>query len=150
MTLPTSAASKRGRRGSGVKQTLPLIARFAGLWMGVTVVAVLVASTSTYLLIADSLSEELLGRMTEILVVQTSLLVLAVFGLGMFTTHRLAGPWIAVRRALDDVADGNFARRLSVRQADAYLKEVEASFNEMMETVEQAVEGPAKPGDTNG
>ncbi len=128
-------ATRKRRRGSGVKQTLPLIGRFAGLWMGVTVAAVLVASSSTYLLLADSLAPEVLSEMTQILVVQTSLLLLAVFGLGVFTTHRLAGPWIAVRRALDDVADGNFDRTLTVRQADAYLKEVEASFNDMMETI---------------
>jgi nitrogen fixation/metabolism regulation signal transduction histidine kinase len=98
---------------------------------------VLVASSSTYLLLADSLAPEVLSEMTQILVVQTSLLLLAVFGLGVFTTHRLAGPWIAVRRALDDVADGNFDRTLTVRQADAYLKEVEGSFNDMMETIRE-------------
>ena len=37
---------KRRRRGTGLKHTLPLIGRFAGLWMGTTVAAVAVAVTS--------------------------------------------------------------------------------------------------------
>lgn len=125
------------RRGTGVRQTIPLIGRFAGIWMGVTMAAMIVASSSTYLLLADTLKPEALGLMTQILVVQTSLLLLAVFGLGVFTTHRLAGPWIAVRRAMDDVANGDLDRRLVVRQADAYLKDVETSFNQMMETIRE-------------
>jgi nitrogen fixation/metabolism regulation signal transduction histidine kinase len=103
--------------------------------MGITVAAVAVASASTYLLLSGSLSDENLGRMIEILVVQTSLLLVAVFALGVFTTHRLAGPWIAIRRALEDVADGNLNRRLTLRQSDTYLEEVEVAFNDMMETL---------------
>lgn len=130
MTQPT-----RRRRGTGLKHTLPLIGRFAGLWMGTTVAAVAVASASTYLLLSGTLSDENLGRMMEILVVQTSLLLVAVFALGVFTTHRLAGPWIAVRRALEDVADGNLERRLTLRASDTYLEEVEVAFNDMIDSL---------------
>jgi nitrogen fixation/metabolism regulation signal transduction histidine kinase len=66
---------------------------------------------------------------------QTLFLVAALFGLAIFTTHRLAGPWIAVLRALQDVRRGNLDRRLRIRGSDLHLKEVEAEFNAMMEAL---------------
>lgn len=130
-------------RGTGVRHTLPNIGRFAGLWMGVTVAAVLVASSSTYLALAGGVAADGASRMLEILVVQTSLLVLAVFALGVFTTHRLAGPWIGVQRACDDVARGDLGRVLRLRQSDAHLREVEHAFNQMMASLRERYGEPA-------
>ena len=117
-------------RGSGIRHTLPYIGRFVGLWVVVTLVAVGVAAVSSYLLFAarDPRGMPMAGA----LILQTLLVLAAVIGLGVFTTHRLAGPWIAIRRALESVRAGNLDTVLKIRSADTYLRDVERSFNDMM------------------
>lgn len=130
-----------GIRGSGVKHTLPFLGRFAGLWLAVSVGAVVVASVSTYLVMGAA-AEATTGSQQLVLIGQTLFLILALVGLAVFTTHRLAGPWIAIRRALRDVRDGDLDRRLKIRTADRHLKEVEHEFNAMMESLRGKVGGP--------
>ena len=120
-------------RGTGVKHTFPFVYRFAGLWFLVTVGAVLVAAATTWLLLIERGEENL----TRVLATQTVLSVLAVAGLAVFTTHRIAGPWIAVRRALDAVRDGNLDYDLRIRSLDPQIKNVEASFNQMLATLRE-------------
>jgi nitrogen fixation/metabolism regulation signal transduction histidine kinase len=67
--------------------------------------------------------------------------VIAVVALAVFTTHRLAGPWIAVRRALDRVRDGDLDTPLRIRTVDPYLREVERAFNEMRESLRRPAPG---------
>jgi len=123
----------RKLRGSGVRHTLPFVGRFAGLWMLVTSAAVLVAAVSTYLLFAQDHEGASVGK---VLAMQTVFTILAVGALAVFTTHRLAGPWIAVRRALEAVRDGNFDDRLRIRTQDVHIKSVEHAFNEMLDTLQ--------------
>jgi hypothetical protein len=113
-------------RGSGVRYTLPYLGRFVGLWVVVTLLAVGVAAASSWLLFAER------GGVGPALLLQTGLTVAAVVALGVFTTHRLAGPWIAVRRALDRVREGHLDTELRIRSHDAHLREVEQSFNAMV------------------
>jgi HAMP domain-containing protein len=127
--------SKSGVRGSGVKYTLPYMGRFAGLWLAVSVGAVVVASSSTFLAMTGPEGGDISGHQLLVLGGQTLFLVAALFGLAIFTTHRLAGPWIAVLRAFQDVRRGNLDRRLRIRGSDLHLKEVEAEFNAMMEAL---------------
>ena len=122
---------KRGFRGSGVRHTLPHLGRYSGLWLLVSVVAVVVASVSTYLLFGQEGPVD--RSAVTILVFQTLLLIAALVGLAVFTTHRLAGPWIAVRRALQSLREGDLDTFLSLRTADEHLKEVEREFNRMVE-----------------
>lgn len=124
-------ASTRGVRGSGVRLTLPYVLRFSGLWLIVTMSIVLVFSVASYLLILGrkDVSHE---HLTVVLAAQTVLTLLALFGLAVFTTHRLAGPLIALRRALDEVKAGNLDKGLHFRRSDPHLHELETSFNEML------------------
>lgn len=124
----------RKLRGSGVRHTFPMVGRFAGLWLIVTLAAVAVAVASSYLL--TSSGQGIGGGMG--LAFETFLVVLAVVALAVFTTHRLAGPWIAVRRALDRVRDGDLDTPLRIRTVDPYLREVERSFNEMREALRRS------------
>jgi hypothetical protein len=116
-------------RGTGVRHTLPFVGRFAGLWLLVTTAAVLVAAGSTWLLFSERSGDASLGNA---LAVQTVLTVLAVGALAIFTTHRLAGPWIAVRRACEAVRDGNLDDDLRIRSQDIHIRNVERAFNEML------------------
>jgi nitrogen fixation/metabolism regulation signal transduction histidine kinase len=124
----------RKLRGTGVRHTLPFVGRFAGLWMLVTSAAVLVAAVSTYLVFAQQHEGASIGR---VLAMQTVFTILAVGALAVFTTHRLAGPWIAVRRALEAVRDGNLDDRLRIRTQDVHIKGVEHAFNEMLESLQR-------------
>lgn len=69
------------------------------------------------------------------LLTRMPLLVLAAVGLAIFTTNRVAGPMISIRRAIEDVARGDMERRLQFRRSDKHLRELEAAFNEMMVTL---------------
>jgi methyl-accepting chemotaxis protein len=131
-------------RGTGVKHTFPFVFRFAALWFLVTVAAVLVAAVTTWMLMAEQGSEGI----SRALATQTILTVLAVAALAVFTTHRLAGPWIAVKRALDAVRDGDLAYNLRIRSKDVHIKNVEASFNQMLASLRDR--GDASTSKTSG
>ena len=126
-------------RGSGVRYTLPFLGPFAGMWVLVTLVAVGVAAVSTYLVFAEREAGD--GRLSSALMLQTVLIAVAVVALGIFTTHRLAGPWIAVRRALDQVGAGDLDTELRIRSNDAHLREVERSFNTMVTRLRERTGG---------
>jgi len=131
-------------RGSGVRLTLPYVLRFSGLWLLVTMLAVLVFALTSYLSLADRLSDEARHRLFLVLAVQTFFVFLAVFALAVFTTHRLAGPLIGIRRALEDVRDGQLDRILRFRRTDPHLGELEDAFNEMMVSLRQQLAHPAE------
>ncbi len=122
-------------RGSGVRYTLPYLGRFVGLWVIVTLLAVGVAAASSWLLFAERGG----AGLGAALLLQTVLTAVFVVALGVFTTHRLAGPWIAVRRALDRVREGDLDTQLRIRSHDAHLRDVEASFNAMVTALRDQV-----------
>jgi nitrogen fixation/metabolism regulation signal transduction histidine kinase len=122
---------ERRIRGSGLRYTLPYVINFAGLWLVVTITAVLVAAVSSYLYFSQRAGAAASSLGTAI-IIQTVLSILAVVALAVFTTHRVAGPWIAVRRALDAVRDGNLDYQLRMRGGDPRMEEVEDSFEQMV------------------
>jgi len=126
----------RAFRGSGVKLTSPYMLRYLGLWLAVTVLVVLVFSITSFILLAERLTGPPLRHFVAVLSAQTIGVVLAILALALFTTHRLAGPFIALKRAFDDVRAGDLTRRLRFRRADTHLVEVETAFNAMMESLE--------------
>jgi nitrate/nitrite-specific signal transduction histidine kinase len=124
-------------RGSGLRHTLPYVVRFAGLWLVVTIAAIVVASVSSFWLFAERVGEGGAAQLRTVIVVQATLSILAVIALAVFTTHRLAGPWIAVRRALDRVRDGDLDGGLRLRATDPRIKEVELAFAQMLDSLRQ-------------
>ncbi|MFL6200951.1 MAG: hypothetical protein ACJ76J_17395 [Thermoanaerobaculia bacterium] len=121
-------------RGSGVRFTLPYMLRFSGLWILLTSVVVIVFAVTSYLAMFDRLSESARRDLIVVLSVQTALAILAVILLAVFHTHRLAGPLIGIRRAMEDVKAGDLNRKLRFRRSDPHLEELEAAFNDMMES----------------
>jgi len=126
----------RAIRGAAVKLTYPYVLRYMGLWLVVTTLVVLVFTVTSYFLLADRLAGAELRRFAIILFAQMVCVMLALVALALFTTHRLAGPFIALKRAFDDVKAGDLTRRLRIRRADGHLLAVETAFNEMMESLE--------------
>jgi HAMP domain-containing protein len=138
-------ASIQQVRGSGVRLTLPYVVRFSGLWLVVTILAVLVFALTSYLSLADRLTDAGRNRLLLVLGVQTLFVILAVVALAVFTTHRLAGPLIAIRRACDDVREGRLDRNLRFRRSDPQFSEVEAAFNDMVTALRRQAGPGASP-----
>lgn len=133
-------------RGSGVRFTLPYVLRYSALWLVVTVAAVLLFGITSYLVSSQRLNGEALRHMALILILQTVFLILAVIALAVFTTHRLAGPYIAIKRALEEVKRGELNNALRLRTSDIHLKEIERSFNEMTAALRERQQGnPGAP-----
>ena len=51
---------------------------------------------------------------------------------GIYTSHKLAGPALKMRRTLDRAASGDFSVRVSFRRGDQ-LEELASSLNRMLE-----------------
>jgi Sec-independent protein translocase protein TatA len=133
-------------RGAGVQLTLPYVLRYSALWLVVAVAAVVLFGITSYLVAAERLSGEALRQMALLLTLQTVFLILAVIALAVFTTHRLAGPYIALKRALEEVKRGELDHPLRLRTADIHLKEIEVSFNEMTAALRERLHGhPGTP-----
>jgi len=130
---------ERRIRGSGLRHTFPYFVRYAALWLVVTITAVLVASLTTYLLFVERVGEAGAAGLRQALVIQTVLTISAVVALAVFTTHRLAGPWIAVHRALDAVRDGDLQARLRFRASDPRFKVVEDAFEQMLASLRERI-----------
>ena len=128
-------------RGAGVRFTLPYVLRFSGVWILITTVVVIVFAVTSYLAMFDGLSEDARGDLILVLSIQTALAILAVVLLAVFSTHRLAGPLIGIRRAMEDVKAGDLNRQLRFRSSDPHLEEIETAFNEMMESVRARIGG---------
>jgi nitrogen fixation/metabolism regulation signal transduction histidine kinase len=128
-------------RGSGVRFTLPYVLRFSGVWILLTSLVVIVFAVTSYLVMFDRLSEGARQDLILVLTIQTVLAILAVVLLAVFSTHRLAGPLIGIRRAMEDVKAGDLNRELRFRRSDPHLEEIEAAFNEMMESIRGRIGG---------
>ena len=128
-------------RGSGVRHTLPFVMPFSGLWLVVTVAAMVVFGVTSYLAAASSplLDDAARGRVAIVLAVQTLFLILAAIGLAVFTTHRLAGPYVAMIRAFEAVKNGDLERPLRFRSSDVHLREVENAFAAMLATLRDRI-----------
>ena len=129
-------------RGSGVRQTLPYVLPFSGLWLVVTIVAMVVFGVTCYLAATASPQVDDAARMriAVVLAVQTLFLIGAVFALAVFTTHRLAGPYVALIRAFEAVKNGDLERPLRFRSTDIHLQDVEISFAEMTAAIRERLE----------
>ena len=135
-------ARLREIRGSGVRYTLPYVLPFSGLWLIVTIVAMLVFGVTSYLMATSSplLDDAVRIRIAVVLALQTLFLVAAVLALAIFTTHRLAGPYVAIIRAMEAVKGGDLERSLRFRSTDIHLQDVEIAFAEMMASLRERIE----------
>lgn len=138
-------SNPRGMRGTGVRLTLPYMLRYSALWLVVTVLAVAVFGIACYLVASDHLVGEARQHVALVLGAQTVFLILGVIALAIFTTHRLAGPYIALKRAFEEVTRGEMDRPLRLRGSDAHLRELEDGFNQMTAALRDRFRGPGAP-----
>jgi HAMP domain-containing protein len=135
-------AARSGVRGTGIRLTLPFLFRYSALWLIVTVLTGLLFGIASYL--ATFSRPEGDGEPRQFLLViaaQTLFLIVALVALAIFTTHRLAGPYIALKRAFEAVKQGDLEHPLRLRSTDLPLQELEASFNEMLAVLRGRIQG---------
>ena len=132
-------------RGSGVRFTLPYMFRFSGLWLLVTTLAMVLFGVACYFVASPGLTEESRSHLAIVLALQTVFVIAAVFALAVFTTHRLAGPYVALQRALNEIGKGNLDQPLRFRGTDIHLRELEASFNAMRAALRGRLPGADGP-----
>lgn len=128
----------------GVRRTLPYLFRFAGPWVLVTTTAVVLMALSNYFAFATrggAVAEDLRTS----LILQAALSILAVLALAVATTYRLAGPWIALQRALESVRDGDLRTGLRLRASDPQAAELHTAFEEMLVSLRRRIPGEAEP-----
>ena len=130
----------QGVRGTGVRFTLKYVPRFAGLWLFVCVVTLIVFALTAYLGLASSLGEAGRSRLLIVLSIQTVCVIIGMVALAVFTTHRLAGPLVGLLRAFEGVKAGDLEHPLRFRQADCHLVDLEKAFNEMLASLRSRVE----------
>ncbi len=117
-------------RGSGFKHNLRSVWPFSGVWI---IMLVLTAPVLTIaMMLGGVVPESSHSDIWFFLLTRTPLIVLAAVGLAIFTTNRVAGPLVCLRRAFEDVRRGNMDYRLHFRREDRHLQEIETAFNEMM------------------
>lgn len=124
-------------RGSGVRLTLPYVLRVSGMWLLVSALILLVFSVTCYIALFLRVPAESRGPLVILLVVQTVFVLLALVALAIFSTHRIAGPLIGLRRACEEVTAGNFETPLRFRRSDPHLGELADSFNAMVASIRQ-------------
>lgn len=140
----------QGVRGTGVRWTLRYVPKFAGIWLVVCVLTLIVFAVTSYWGLVNSLGEAGRSRLLIVLTLQTLSVILGMVALAIFTTHRLAGPLVALLRAFEDVKAGDLNRQLRFRHTDTHLSDVEKSFNEMMTSVRQRVDAEGVPSQIAG
>ena len=117
-------------RGSGFKHNLNAVWPFSGVWI---IVMVLTPPVLTIAMMLGGVVPESSHRdVWFFLLTRVPVIALAAIGLAIFTTNRVAGPMVQLRRAFEDVKRGDMDRRLRFRRADKHVQELETDFNEMM------------------
>ena len=130
-------------RGSGFRHTLPAVFRFSALWV---VVVVLIAPVIIVgMILSDLVPPALHGEVWFFLFTRVPIIALVAIGIAIFTTNRLAGPWVHLARAFKDVESGNMDYRIRFRDSDKHLGEVAAGFNRMMVALNERAESRGGP-----
>lgn len=130
-------------RGSGFKYTLPAVLPFSAIWFFVVVLAAPVITVA--MMLGSVVPPSLHGDVWFFLFTRVPVIVLAVTALAIFTTTRVAGPFVPLKRAFEDVKHGDMDCRLRFRRADKHLQELEAAFNEMMVVVRERIDSRGGP-----
>ena len=121
---------KRKLRGSGFKHNLRSVWLFSAVWVVVVVLTPPVLTVA--MMLGGVVPESSHSDVWFFLLTRMPVIALAAVGLAIFTTNRVAGPSVQLRRAFEDVKRGDMDRRLRFRREDKHLRELETAFNEMM------------------
>ena len=117
-------------RGSGFKHNLYAVWSFSGVWIIVMVLTMPVLTIA--MMLGGVVPESSHSDIWFFLLTRVPMIALAAVGLAIFTTNRVAGPLVCLKRSFEAVERGDMDRRLRFRRNDKHLRELETAFNEMM------------------
>ncbi len=55
---------------------------------------------------------------------------------GLYLTHRIVGPWVRIKKVLEEIGNGNFSVRINLRKADEF-HDVASWINHMCDKLEK-------------
>jgi len=121
--------------------------RYLGLWAAVAMSLVVCCNVVLFLWIqehfmgiGDILSDghirvvEFQNYLVGALIIETLVFGIGIVALAKLTAHRIAGPYLRLRRTFELVRDGKLDTRLSFRDYD-HLDDVAKTFNEMLDAL---------------
>lgn len=125
--------------------------QFLGIWMVVLILLICMLDLSIYNSYtqlwatpiahsADALTRLAYQKWFAVvnIVLLSTVLVSAMASLALFSGHRIGGPYLALKRTMGEIRDGNFDARLHFRDYDK-MEDVEAAFNEMMDVLQDEI-----------
>ena len=130
-------------RGSGFRHTLPAVFRFSALWVALVVLMAPVLTVG--MMMSGIVPPALHGEVWFFLLTRMPIIALVAIGLAIFTTTRVAGPMVNLKRVCEDVKAGDMDRRLSFRKSDEHLRGLETAFNEMMVALSERADSRRSP-----
>ena len=114
-----------------------------GMWIVITIALVVIVNGLLYALLAQQLRQALefepglsplYVRITLLLVVETALLCVGILFMGKATSHRIAGPFIALEATCRNIQQGRHELRQKFREYD-HLESLEQAFNDMLDSL---------------
>ncbi len=131
-------------QGGGFRETLPSVFAFSAVWIGILVLTAPVLTIA--MMISGIVPEESHGDVWFFLFTRVPIIAVAGAALAVVTTARVAGPLVRLSRIFNKVKDGDLDQRVSFREKDKHLREIEAAFNGMMDALSERIasgEGPS-------
>ena len=140
------------RKLSNVKLTEKYRFKYLGHWVLISFLFLTLLDIAVYLLYQQmwqgfttpgaDMALERAFRHSQVMttIVGTSgLFAAAILLLAVFTAHRIGGPYLAIKRVMANVRDGDVSSRLRFREYDR-LDDVENAFNEMLDALQTRIE----------
>jgi HAMP domain-containing protein len=122
-------------RGSGFKHSLASVFSSSAVWVFLVVLTAPIISVG--MMAGGLVPESSYGDVWFFLATRVPILAVAAIGLAVFTTNRVAGPLVLMKRAFQAVKQGDMEHRLKFRQSDRHLRDLEVTFNEMMVAIKE-------------
>ncbi len=70
------------------------------------------------------------------MIVQIITAAVFIYWEGLYMTHKIVGPWVRIKKVLEEVGNGNFSLRINLRKADEF-HDVASWINHMCDRLEQ-------------
>jgi methyl-accepting chemotaxis protein len=135
------------RKLSNVKLTARFRMQYMGMWLVFSLTLLVMLNVLGFALYAhmqrsmgDAVESGSTSPVAALLIVDLFLLA-SLAALTVLTTHRVAGPYLGLRRAIDEIRAGDLDRRLTFRTYD-HLDDLAAAFNGMMDKLQKQIGRP--------
>ncbi len=143
---------RQQRSLKNLKMTRRYRFQFLGAWMVVLTVLIVMLNVSIYInysLMWEStpnLGADFITRLAHhkwfagaSMLILSAILLGTMTSLALFSGHRIGGPYIALKRTMNEIRDGNYDARLHFREYDR-MDDVQDLFNQTMDVMQAEVQ----------